>query len=103
MSKSLRFPILGAIALAATLVASPAFAGAVVYVRVAPPPPPVEVKIASPGRGYVWVGGYHRWSGAAYVWVPGRWALPPRAGVIWVPGHWKHTSHGWHWVAGIWK
>jgi hypothetical protein len=103
MSKRFRFPILAAIAFVGALVASPAMTGAVVYVQVAPPPPLVEVKIAAPGHGYVWVGGFHRWSGNAYAWVPGRWARPPRAGVIWAPGHWKHGGHGWHWVDGRWK
>ena len=45
----------------------------------------------APGKGYFWIGGYHRWTGTAYVWVPGRWALPPRPGAVWLPGHWKST------------
>lgn len=38
-----------------------------------PPPPRVEVVTVSPGPEYVWVGGYHRWSGRAYNWVPGHY------------------------------
>jgi hypothetical protein len=91
-----------AIVLAGSLLAGPAV-GAEVYVRVAPPSPPVEVKVVSPGAGYVWVGGYHRWSGTAYAWVPGRWSRPPRVGVVWVPGHWKSTPHGWVWKGGHWR
>lgn len=74
-----------------------------VYVSIAPPAPIAEVRVAAPGRGYVWVGGFHRWDGRAYVWVPGRWALPPRAGVVWVAGHWRHHAHGWYWVEGHWR
>ena len=48
------------------------------------------------------LGGYHRWTGTAYVWVPGRWALPPRPGAVWLPGHWKKHAHGWVWSNGHW-
>ena len=89
--------------LSAGLFTAPLFGAVHVYVKVAPPPPPAEVRIVSPGAGYVWIGGYHRWNGTAYVWVPGRWMLPPRAHVVWAPGHWKHVSHGWYWVDGRWK
>jgi hypothetical protein len=82
--------------------AAPALA-ARVYVKVAPPAPITEVRVAAPGAGYVWIGGFHRWDGKAYVWAPGRWELPPRHGVVWVGGHWKHHSHGWYWVDGHWK
>jgi hypothetical protein len=74
-----------------------------VYVKIAPPAPVVEARIQAPGPGYVWVGGYHRWTGAAYVWVPGRWALPPRPHAVWIDGHWAKTPSGWHWKAGQWR
>ena len=48
-----------------------------VYVPTAPPPPVAEVAPASPGPGYVWIAGYHRWDGARYVWVGGRWEIGP--------------------------
>ena len=51
----------------------------VVYEQPAPPPPVTEVVVAQPGPEYVWVRGHHRWDeGAhAYVWVSGRWVVPP--------------------------
>lgn len=60
------------IALAALLAFTllPAASNAQVYVRVGPPAPIVERRPPPPERGYVWVGGYHRWDGARYVWVP---------------------------------
>jgi hypothetical protein len=63
-----------------------------IIVRVAPPPPIVERRPVRPGPAYVWTGGYHRWDGRAYIWVPGRWAVPPRRGGVWawVPGHWRY-------------
>jgi len=51
----------------------------------------------------VWVGGYHRWTGATYVWVPGRWSLPPKPHAVWVAGHWAKTPSGWYWKAGHWR
>ena len=101
MKTSLRASLAAAV-LAGNLLAGRA-AAAEVYVKIAPPAPRVEVKVVSPGTGYVWVGGYHRWSGTAYVWVPGRWALPPRPGAVWVPGHWKSTPSGWLWRPGHWR
>lgn len=74
-----------------------------VYVRVAPPRAIVEVRPAAPSVRHVWVGGFHRWDGRAYVWVPGRWSLGPRPGVVWVAGHWKNTPHGWEWIEGHWR
>lgn len=51
----------------------PAASNAQVYVRVGPPAPIVERRPPPPERGFVWIGGYHRWDGERYVWVPGRW------------------------------
>jgi len=89
-------------ALAASL---PAQAGARIYVRIGPPVPVVEVAAVAPGPGYVWVPGYHRWDGGAYVWVGGHWAVPPHHYYhAWVPGHWvRHSRHGWYWREGHWR
>jgi hypothetical protein len=101
--KGIRNSWIAAAALAATLWASPASA-ARIYVSVAPPAPIAEVRVTAPGPGYVWVGGFHRWDGAAYVWVPGRWALPPHGHKVWVAGHWSHHhTHGYYWVDGHWR
>jgi hypothetical protein len=74
------------------------------YVRVAPPAPVVEARVVSPGPGFVWVPGYQRWDGGAYIWVPGRWARPPRPRARWVPGHWvQNRRSGWYFVEGRWR
>jgi hypothetical protein len=52
--------------------------GEEVIIRTRPPHAIVEMRIARPSRDHVWIGGYHRWDGNAYVWTPGRWELPPR-------------------------
>lgn len=77
--------------------------GQEVVVRVAPPRPVVEVRGVAPGRGYVWIAGYHRWDGRAYVWVPGRWELPPRPHARWLAAHWTRRHGGWVLVEGHWR
>jgi hypothetical protein len=95
--------MLAALGLAATLFVPAAWA-IPVYVKIAPPAPVVETRVVAPGPGYVWVGGFHRWDGHAYVWVPGHWAQPPRPHAVWVAGHWvHHPHHGWYWKEGHWK
>lgn len=80
-----------------------ASAGTRAYVRIGPPAPIVEVRTVAPGPRYAWVGGYHRWSGRAYVWVPGRWVVPPRHRSVWVRPHWEHDRRGWFFVGGRWR
>lgn len=91
--------------LTAVLLAIPACAsaGTRAYIRIGPPAPVVEVRTVSPGPRYVWVGGYHRWDGRAYLWVPGRWATPPRNRHGWVPARWVHDRRGWYVVNGHWR
>ena len=73
-------------------------------VRVAPPPPVrVGVVGVAPGAGYVWVGGYQRWTGNGYVWVAGRWVRPPRVGVVWVSPRWVPSGGGWVFHKGYWR
>ena len=96
--------LVAAAALCASLAAPPVLEAATVYVKVAPPAPIVEVRAVAPSHAHVWIGGYHRWNGTAYVWVPGRYALPPHPGQVWVPGHWSHHKvHGYHWIDGHWR
>jgi WXXGXW repeat (2 copies) len=73
-------------------------------VRIAPPAPArVGVVGVAPGRGYVWIGGYQRWTGSGYVWVAGKWVRPPRPGVIWVNPRWLHSGGGWVFYKGYWR
>jgi WXXGXW repeat (2 copies) len=74
-----------------------------IYAPAGPPAALQEVIAVSPGPGYVWIGGYHRWESGAYVWVPGRWDKAPRARAKWVPGRWRHERSGWYWVEGRWR
>jgi hypothetical protein len=74
-----------------------------IVVRIGPPPPPRVVIPVSPGPRYVWVDGYHRYDGRGYVWVPGRYVIPPRHRVRWVPGRWEPRRRGYVWVPGYWR
>jgi len=74
-----------------------------VIVRVAPPVAIVETRPVAPGPNYVWIGGYHRWDGNAYGWVPGRWDAPPRPRARWVARHWVRRHGGWVLVEGRWR
>jgi hypothetical protein len=73
------------------------------YVRTGPPAPVVERRIEAPGPDFVWQPGFYRWSGNAYVWVPGRYERAPRARAKWVPGHWAHARGGYYFVEGHWR
>ena len=76
--------------------------GAVFIVR-EPPPLRREAIVVRPGRTYIWVEGYWVWRQPEFVWVPGRWALPPTGARKWQPGRWHHEPRGWFWIEGYWK
>lgn len=89
---------------AAVLSTSPAaLAAPRIYIRTAPPAPIVEVRPTAPSPRHVWVEGYHRWDGRAYVWTPGAWQIHPRGRAVWVPGHYAQHRRGYYWVPGHWR
>jgi len=101
MKKYLAVVVLASFAL---VPAPPAGADTRVYVRIGPPAPVVEQVVVAPSGRHIWIAGYHRWDGQAYVWVPGRWDLPPGSYRAWVAGHWvHHRRNGWYWVEGHWR
>jgi len=89
--------------LVGVLYTSPANAGVRVYVAVPPPPAIVETVPAPPSPRHVWLTGYHRWDGRAYIWVPGHYEIARRHYKAWVPGHWSQHRRGWYWVEGHWR
>lgn len=93
---------MGAVLAGGMLFTSAAF-GAEVVVRVAPPHAIVERRGVAPGRGYVWIPGYHRWDGAAYVWTAGRWDRPPHPGARWVAHRWVRNHDGYVLQEGHWR
>ncbi len=87
----------------AVAVRGPLPLGPVVYVDRAPPAPYNEVVTVAPGPGYVWIGGYHGWTGRDYVWNRGYWTLPARGYTRWSPGYWHRDGRGHYWIAGRWQ
>ena len=68
--------------------------------------PPISIRehrTAPPSRRHVWVSGYHRWDGHAYVWEPGRYEVLPREHAVWVAPRYRHTHDGYVFVEGRWK
>jgi WXXGXW repeat (2 copies) len=74
-----------------------------IVVKVAPPRAVVEHRGPAPSAQHVWIGGYHRWDGSAYVWEKGRWELPPRPHAVWVAPRWTHRQDGYLFVEGHWR
>ena len=74
-----------------------------VIVTVRPPVAIVETRPLAPGPRHVWIAGYHSYVNGAYVWVPGRWELPPRPRARWVPHHWVRRHGGWVMIEGHWR
>ena len=68
-----------------------------------PPPPPEPAPPPPPTPAHVWVAGYHRWDGRAYVWERGHYVQPPRQNARYVPAHWEARAHGKVWVNGHWS
>ena len=52
----------------------------------------VEKRAESPGTGYVYTNGYHRWDGDKYQWTPGEWKQPPNERSKWVDHRWDHRE-----------
>ena len=72
-----------------------------VVVRDAPPEPPrEEIVVASPGPGYVWIGGEWVWNGG-WFWRAGYWSYHP--GGFWVEGGWHRGPRGWSHEPGRWR
>src|SRR5262249_19961956 len=91
----------GAVIISSLFLVTPASAQSRVYVRVAPPARVVQT-VPPPRRGFVWQGGYQRWNGHRYVWVPGRYARQPYAGARWVSPRWSRSPRGFYFVPGRW-
>jgi len=72
------------------------------YPNYGPPGLRAEVRIAPPGPGYVWIGGYWGWGGGGYHWHSGHWARA-RHGRAWVEGRWEQHGRRWAWHRGHWR
>src|SRR5580698_2307487 len=89
MGKVLSAVVLGAVFCIGSMQA------AEVVVNIRPPRVIVEHRAVRPSPHHVWIGGYHRWDGRAYVWESGRWEVPPRERAVWVAPRWQHRHDGY--------
>jgi hypothetical protein len=67
-----------------------------------PPAMIMEAAPASPGLSYVWVPGAWVWDGS-WVWVHGRWQIPPRPGAVWVPHRYENRAGRHLFIRGGWQ
>jgi len=74
-----------------------------IVVKERPPKVIVESRGRAPGKGYVWVPGYHRWDGNHYAWEKGRWDQPPHAHARWIAPRWEHRKDGYVFIEGRWS
>ena len=81
-------------------IATPASAG-VVFARVAPPEPRVEV-VPAPRPGRIWVGGHWEWRSNRHVWVAGTW-IRERRGYQYVQPTWTERDGRWQMERGNWR
>ena len=71
----------------------------------APPPARAEERPAPPSSVHIWLGGHWGRRAGGWIWVAGRWHLPPRARARWDSGHWKYNRRCrcWRWRRGHWR
>ena len=70
-----------------------------------PPAPRSEAVPPQPSARHVWIPGWWGWSGEAFAWRPGHWAMPPssRSPTRWIAPRWRSVSGGWQLRPGYWK
>jgi hypothetical protein len=76
-------------------------ASAVIYIRIAPPEPRVEV-VPQPRRGYTWAAGHWEWQNRRHVWVSGSW-VRDRRGHHYNQSAWAERDGRWYMTRGNWQ
>ena len=71
-----------------------------VDIRVAPPPPRVEV-IPAARSGHVWAPGYWEWRRNRHHWVGGRYIVA-RPGYVYAGPTWVQRGPNWRYQPGAW-
>ena len=74
-----------------------------VIVTQTPPALQQETVLARPSAEHVWIPGYYTWRENRYVWIAGRWEMPPRTGAVWVAPRWERESGGYRFYEGYWN
>jgi hypothetical protein len=78
--------------------------GPAFVIREAPPPPRRErySERDRPSPRHIWIAGYWRHDGRAYLWMPGHWDLPPRGYREWVEPRWENRGGAYVFIEGHW-
>ena len=73
------------------------------------PAPKTETKASSHPADAVWIPGFWNLQGdpataprGGWVWVSGRWDVPPVPGARWDDSHWGWSDGWWSWIPGHW-
>ena len=74
-----------------------------IVIRLRPPVSIHERRTVRPSPRHVWIGGYHRYEGNAYVWTQGRWDVPPREHAVWVAPRYERRHDGYVFIEGRWR
>lgn len=79
-----------------------------VKIPMEPPKARSETRSAKPSKDAVWISGFwdlqvdrNTAARGGWVWVPGRWAIPPEHGLHWSSAHWGYQA-GWRWSGNDW-
>ena len=91
----------GVVAQQAAMQTPPPGSQSLVVYQAPPAAPKQDVIPAQPSPQHVWQPGYRTWKeGNSWVWVPGRWAVPPYPYGTWIPNYWSYRYGYYHWAPG---
>jgi hypothetical protein len=90
-----------------TVYRSPEEAASNMVVQQVPPPPPppqvAEMVTAPPAPTALWIPGYWAFDGASYIWLGGRWEIPPPNCRAYVAPYWAPRGSRYVYVRGYWR
>lgn len=66
-------------------------------------PPSNDSPDEQPSSQHVWIPGHWRWGQGSYVWVAGRWELPPVPNATWIAPQWQQQGSGYVLHEGYWQ
>ena len=72
-------------------------------VTAAPPALQSDVVLAQPSPESVWIAGHWTWRDTHYLWVSGRWEIPPHSDAVWVAPVCQPQGDGYRFTEGYWN
>jgi hypothetical protein len=66
-------------------------------------PPANDVPGQQPSPQHVWTPGHWQWGQGSYVWVAGRWEIPPASNSVWIAPQWREQGNGVVLREGYWQ